>query len=79
MDRGVITLGFIPTRDNPKIDLFHKLSLGYDSLESSNLDSKFPEALRVTKKYKHILFNKNGNNGREIHNKRFNDFSNIAF
>lgn len=56
MDRGVITLGFIQPRDNPKIDLFHKLSLGYDSLESSNLDSKFPEVLRMTEKYKHILF-----------------------
>ena len=67
MDRGVITLGFIPTRDNPKIDLFHKLSLGYGSLGSSNLDSKFSEALRVTEKYKHVLFDKNGIIGRVIH------------
>ena len=67
MDRGVITLGFIQTRDNPKIDLFHKLSLGYDSLESSNLDSKFPEVLRVTEKDKHILFDKNGFIRRIIH------------
>ena len=67
MDRGVITLGFIQPRDNSKIDLFHKLSLDYDSLESSNLDSKFSEALRVTEKYKHALFDKNGIIGWVIH------------
>ena len=50
-----------------KIDLFHKLSLDYDSLESSNLDSKFSEALRVTEKYKHVLFDKNGIIGWVIH------------
>ena len=67
MDRGVITLGSILTRDIWNIDLFHKLSLGYGSPGASNLDSKFPEVLRMTEKYKHILFNKNGIIGRGIH------------